>query len=49
MRVHDEAIARTLKGFGSLEEYNRLFTTPPNWAPDLPVSGEGWEGLCYRK
>ncbi len=49
MTVHDEVIAEIPKNFGSLEEFESILATPPEWAKDYPVIAEGWRGERYRK
>jgi DNA polymerase len=47
LTVHDEMIAE--KATGSIEEFCRLMTTIPDWAPGCPVAAEGWSGTRYKK
>lgn len=50
MQVYDEIIAEILKGFGSLEEFERIMATMPAWAFDWPIRATGgWRGYRYRK
>lgn len=49
LSVHDEAVAEVPKGFGSVEEFERILSTTPEWAAGCPVSAEGWRGDRYRK
>lgn len=49
MHVHDEPISEVKEGFGSVEEYERVLATPPQWAEGLPIAVEGWRGRRYRK
>lgn len=48
---HDEILIVTDKG--SKEENLQLLidimSTPPEWAPDLPLAAKGWYGSRYRK
>ena len=32
-----------------MDEVIRIMTTPPSWAPDMPLAAEGWHGARYRK
>ena len=49
LTVHDEIIAEAPIGHGSLDEFNKILTTLPNWAAGLPVAVEGFESQRYRK
>lgn len=49
MSIHDELVAEVPEGHGSLEEFERVMAQNPEWAPDLPIACEGWEGYFYRK
>lgn len=49
MTVHDEAASEDEDGFGSLEDFELLLCTLPQWAAGLPVTSEGWMGPRYRK
>ncbi|MBR9796572.1 MAG: hypothetical protein GYB45_11005 [Gammaproteobacteria bacterium] len=49
MTVHDEIVADTKIGHGSLDEFNTLMCELPKWAKGLPVSAEGYESDRYRK
>lgn len=49
MTVHDEVIACVDEGFGSVEEFERILSTTPDWATGCPVKAEGWRGKRYRK
>jgi DNA polymerase len=49
MHVHDEIIAETPNGTGSLEEVCKLMSQPLSWAPDMPLAAEGFETDYYRK
>jgi DNA polymerase len=33
----------------ALEDVINIMTTPPSWAPDMPLAAEGWVGNRYRK
>lgn len=47
--VHDEIISLVDKDFGSIEEFNKLMSIQPLWAPDCPIECEGYEDKRYRK
>ncbi|HRP25374.1 hypothetical protein [Thauera sp.] len=49
LTVHDEAVADTPEGFGSLPEFERLLSDMPAWAEGLPVVATGFEARRYRK
>jgi DNA polymerase len=41
MHTHDDYVCEVPEGFGSLEEFLAIITTPPSWAPDLPIAAKG--------
>lgn len=49
LTVHDEVLCEVPDGRGSLEEFLALMADRPEWAFDVPVKVEGWEGERYRK
>lgn len=50
LRVHDELITEAPDDFfHSHEELGRIMSTPPKWAPDIPLAAGGFEALRYRK
>lgn len=50
LHVHDEAVAEVLRGFGSIEEFERIMSTMPPWAQGWPIFARGgWRGHRYRK
>lgn len=49
MHTHDEVVCDVPEGVGSQEEFLATMATRPQWAHDIPVKVEGWEGERYRK
>ena len=50
LHCHDETVAQIKRGFGSLEDYERLLSTMPSWAATWPIRASGgWVGRSYRK
>lgn len=49
LSVHDEAVADTPIGHGTLHEYETLLCDLPEWAAGLPLVADGYEALRYRK
>jgi DNA polymerase len=49
MHVHDELVMDVPKGFGSVEEVNKIFAKPIDWAPGLPLKADGYECNYYMK
>jgi len=47
--VHDELGNEREIGRGSLAEYTRLMSEPPEWAGNMPIKVETWKGERYRK
>lgn len=47
--VHDETVAETAIGFGSIEEIEQLMCDMPAWADGLPLGAEGFESEYYKK
>ena len=49
--IHDELLLMVDEERGdiALEDVIRIMTTPPSWAPDIPLAAEGWVGDRYRK
>lgn len=45
--VHDEVIIDC--SHGSLEEVIAIMSQPPAWAPDLPLTADGWECDYFKK
>jgi hypothetical protein len=49
LHVHDELICEVPDGFGSMEEFLRIFTMPLAWAPTLPIAAKGEVSQRYCK
>lgn len=49
MHVHDEVVLEERNGFGSIEEVNRIMSTPIPWAVGLPLGAAGFESQYYYK
>lgn len=49
LSVHDELLAEAPAAFGSVEEFEKLMATAPQWANGCPIKVKGWSGLRYRK
>jgi DNA polymerase bacteriophage-type len=47
MTVHDEIVCEILESFGSTEEFTRLMTRAPSWAPTLPIAAKAWDGKRF--
>jgi hypothetical protein len=39
--THDEYCCEVSEDLGSLDEFLAIITTPPSWAPDLPIAAKG--------
>ncbi len=49
MHCHDEIIAETPIGFGSVEDVCSIMAINPAWAKSLPLKADGFECSFYRK
>jgi len=49
LSVHDELVAERNIGEGTIEEYESLMSTVPEWGRGCPIKVEGWVGKRYRK
>lgn len=48
--VYDEIAAEVPHGFGSIEEFERIMSEPPEFASEWPIRASGgWRGRRYRK
>ena len=50
LHTYDEIAAEIRKGWGSVEEFERLMSEMPWWAQGWPIFAvDGWRGERYRK
>lgn len=50
LHVHDEIVCEILENWGSIEEFESIMNTMPDWATNWPIKASGgWRGKRYRK
>jgi DNA polymerase bacteriophage-type len=49
LTVHDEVLCEVAEGPDRTQEFLRLLTRKPVWAPDLPIAASVWSGPRYLK
>lgn len=50
LRIHDELAAEVPEGFGSIEEFETIMATLPDWCKDWPIrAAGGFRSKRYRK
>jgi DNA polymerase len=49
LHVHDEVVCEAPADFGSIEEFQRLITTLPDWAEGLPIAAKVRNGVRFSK
>lgn len=50
LHVHDEMAAEVAENWGSIEEFEGIMATLPDWCKDWPIKAAGgWRGKRYRK
>ena len=47
--VHDEVVVECTAERASLDDIAAIMGQPVSWAPDLPLSADGWVGAFYKK
>jgi DNA polymerase len=49
LTVHDEIVCEVDKGFGSVEEFEKIMEKIPFWGVYCPIKAEGWRGPRFKK
>lgn len=50
LHIHDEIVSEIPKGFGSIEEFESILNSLPDWASNWPIVAKGgWRDERYRK
>lgn len=50
LHVYDEIVSEIDRGFGSIEEFEIIMSTLPNWCKEWPIKASGgWIGVRYKK
>lgn len=49
LTVHDEVISEVDAGFGSLDEFEKLLCSLPEWAKGCPIKADGYRRPRYQK
>ena len=49
LHIHDEIVVEVPKGSANLDDYIRIMSEVPAWAPGLPLGAEGWVNKYLKK
>ncbi len=49
LSIHDEVIAEAAIGTCAVKEFEAIMSEVPIWAPNMPITAEGWIGPRLRK